>query len=165
MNRHESPRPGKRGQVLRAEGSWILSAPPCLQAVLERSGWYPGRSIGVSSWTQEIVSDGFVVSDFAPGIWRSLGGLELASGRTASLLIDPADVQDYGDAPFVAFPARFGQQFCPIGSVEVLNLFVGSEAAIVAECGPGPGRKEADAPADALHALLFPEGDRGCRNA
>lgn len=105
------------------------------------------------------MSDGFRVPQVATQIWRSLGGLELLStGRRSSLVIDPTLVQGYQDSPFSEWPARYGQQFCPIGEWDVVhNVFVGSKDGVLLSLDSTWVRWFAGSPAVALYQLLVNE--------
>ncbi|MEU4554213.1 SUKH-3 domain-containing protein [Micromonospora violae] len=144
------------GTCLHGDDAWIRDAPAEVSAEFRRGGWYPGRSVDVSAWTEEIASDGFLIPETAIGIWRSLGGLEFGkSGRRCSLLIDPTLVQGYQEAPFTEWPLRFGQRFCPIGEWDhVFNVFVGSKNGVLISLDSSVDQWFAGSPAVALHQLL-----------
>ncbi|MEU8181031.1 SUKH-3 domain-containing protein [Micromonospora sp. NPDC049047] len=141
---------------MHGEDDWLRDAPADVLAEFGRGGWYPGRAVDVTAWTEEIVSDGFLVTETAAGIWRSLGGLEFRRpGHQSSLLIDPTVVQGYLKAPFAEWPLRFGQQFCPIGEWDVSsNVFLGSEGGVLVSVDASWCRWLAGPPAVALHQLL-----------
>jgi hypothetical protein len=136
--------------------SWTDELSPAAVAALAGFGWHPGRSVDVTAWEDEITGDGFVVSEVARGLWRSLGGLEIVGVAGAALEVDPTEVQGYHDAPLVAWPAELGQRLCPVGVFDVVHsIFVGERGLMLTCIGSHERRRLADTPAAAVERLLF----------
>ncbi|MFU8872889.1 SUKH-3 domain-containing protein [Micromonospora sp. SL4-19] len=148
------------GGPVMAATNWLDEVSTCVAGELERLGWYRERSVDVSLWAAEITGDGFGFFGVARQFLESFGGMELVrSDGTGSLVVDPTEVQGYRDVPFVGWPARFDQQFCPIGVWDdIHSVFVGSAGLVLTCLDAGYTRRVADSPAEALHAFLC--GDR-----
>jgi len=55
----------------------ITKLDPYVLNILEKQGWYPGRTYDFSRWLDSLSQEGYVCFDYAEQVLRSLGGISV----------------------------------------------------------------------------------------
>ena len=101
-----------------------------LEIVLRRSGWYPGRNVSTSAWSEVLSSYGYEVLPEAMALLQEFGGLTIEPVRTRSdafrghtIIFDPlSDAEPDGVAHWQQI---LGTPLTPIGQLngDIILLF------------------------------------------
>lgn len=109
---------------------------PDVVAALEASGWRPDRAVPVEDWHRVLAAEGFVLSDLAGEVLRSLGGLRVDPTVPGPyhhpVLFEPVLAGSGSRDVAEEFETLFHQRFYPVAEwISNACVFVGDGGKVV----------------------------------